>query len=70
MTALPVSQLAPPSHGFAGKRRLGKFGAHIATFFEIIGAAIRVSQAVESRRDADTADLRSLGIDRPLPKLW
>ena len=68
MTALPVSHPAPRPYGFARKVRL--VAGHIASFFEIIGAAIRVSQAVESRRDADAEDLLTLGIDRPLPKVW
>ena len=69
MVDLPVTHLAPRPADFTATR-LGKFRAHVADFFEILGAAVRVSQAVESRHEPDRDDLLTLGIDRPLPKTW
>ena len=69
MVSLTVAHPAPRRSRFA-ETRFGKFGAHLAGLFEILGAAIRVSQAVESRRDPHRDDLLTLGITKPLPKVW
>lgn len=69
MVSLPVTDLAPRPGDFT-ETRIAAFRRRVADFFEILGAAIRVSQAVESRRDPDRDDLQTLGINRPLPKVW
>ena len=69
MVSLPVTHLAPRP-GDSTETPFGKFRTRVADFFEILGAAVRVSQAVESRRDPDRDDLLTLGINRPLPKTW
>ena len=70
MVSLPVSHLAPRPGEHANTSRVARIAAAIGDFFEILGAAIRVTRAVESRHDPDRDDLRTLGIDRPLPKSW
>ena len=70
MVSLPVSHLTPRPGGHANTSRLARISAAIGEFFGILGAAIRVTRAVESRHDPDRDDLRTLGIDRPLPKSW
>ena len=67
MVSLPVGHIASPPRQSS---RFGKFRDQVADFFEILGAAVRVSQAVESRRDPEPADLLTLGITKPLPKVW
>ena len=67
MVSLPIAHLASPPRPRA---RFGKFGEYVADFFEILGAAVRVSQAVEARRDPERIDLLTLGITKPLPKVW
>ena len=67
MVSLPVTHLASPRRL---RSRFGKFGEHVADFCEILAAAVRVSQAVESRRDPERTDLLTLGITKPLPKVW
>ena len=69
MVTLTATHPAPRRSRFA-ETRFGKFGACMAGLFEILGAAIRVSQAVESRHEPDRDDLLTLGITRPLPKVW
>jgi len=68
MVDLPVSNLsrtpARPSFGIA------KALANVSGFFAQMGAAARVSRAVEARRAPNPADLRILGIDAPLPRNW
>ena len=70
MVSLPVSHFAPRPGEHAKASRVARIAAALADFFEILGAAIRVTRAVESRHDPDRDDLRTLGIDRPLPKFW
>jgi len=69
MVSLPVTHLSARSGDFT-ETRFARLRARVAEFFEILGAAVRVSQAVESRRDPDRDDLLALGINRPLPKIW
>jgi hypothetical protein len=68
MVDLPVSNLSPtparPSF------RIADAIGTISGFFAQIGAAARVSRAVEARRAPNPADLRILGIDAPLPRNW
>ncbi len=66
MVSLPLSRPAPRT----ASGRLVILAGRVAACFEILGAAVRVSQAVESRADADPADLLTLGINRPLPRSW
>lgn len=68
MVSLPVSHRSPRPGAHANTSRVARMAAAIGDFFEILGAAIRVARAVESRHDPDRDDLRTLGIDRPLPK--
>ena len=70
MVYLPVSHLAPRPGERANTSRLARITAAIGAFFEILGAAIRVTRAVESRHNPDREDLRTLGINQPLPKSW
>ena len=70
MVSLPVSHLAPRPGEHANRSRLARMATALGDFFEILGAAIRVTRALESRHDPDRDDLRTLGINQPLPKSW
>ncbi len=48
---------------------LTAFFAECATFFQLVGSAQRVANAVENRRRPDPEDLRLLGITEP-PASW
>ncbi len=50
--------------------RMANVISHVSGFFALMGAAMRVSRAVEARRTPSLADLRALGIDAPLPRTW
>jgi len=68
MVDLPVSNLSstPVRPGF----RIADAVSHLSGFFAQMGAAVRVSRAVEAHRTPNPADLRILGIDAPLPRSW
>ncbi len=51
-----------------GRSLLGGFFAECAIFFDIVGAAIRVSSAVEGHSKPKSRDLRLLGI-KELPSV-
>jgi hypothetical protein len=66
MVFLPVSDA---SSATTRRSRLSAIVSWGADFLAIFGAARRAAAAVEAGRDPDTADLRTLGINRNLPKL-
>jgi hypothetical protein len=67
MVYLPVSHVT--AEGAPRRSRLAAIADRAVALFRTLGAAIRVSQAVESRREADPADLNILGIRGPLPRV-
>jgi hypothetical protein len=67
MVYLPVSQVSV--EGASRRSRFAALADWSAALVRTLGAAIRVSQAVESHRDADPGDLKILGIPGPLPRV-
>ena len=59
--------LQPRTQEFS--EQLKRIGHMAAEFIAIVGAASRVGQAVESRREPALADLRILGIAGRLPSI-
>ena len=69
MVSLPVSHSPAPSGGtLTGRFR--SFRTRLVEFGEVMGAAIRVSRAVEARQPPHPDDLAALGIKGPLPRTW
>jgi hypothetical protein len=62
MTYAPTTELARRPTVFTDV-----FGA-ILSFFTLFGAALRISHAVEARRQPAAADLKILGVNAPLPR--
>lgn len=71
MTYLSPSQFpeAMPDASPTMRLRVSRAAAWGADILTVLGAAVRVAQAVESRRDPTHADLKAIGIDGPLPKV-
>lgn len=68
MVYLPVSHVTLRDGEEARPSRLSAILAWGVDFFGMLGAARRVAAAVESHREPDRVDLRTLGI-RNLPKV-
>jgi len=51
-----------------GRARMSSVIGSMSEFIAIMGAAVRVANAVEAHRAPKTEDLRALGIEQPLPR--
>ena len=69
MATLPVSHVTLAGDREARPSRLSAMAAWGVDFFVILGAARRVASAVETGQAPHKADLRTLGINRDLPRL-
>src|SRR5688500_6749964 len=69
MVFLPVSHVTLRRREDSRLPRLSAIVSWGAEFFGIFGAARRAAAAVEAGHDPDPVDLRTLGINRKLPKV-
>lgn len=69
MATVPVSHF-PVQTGSNQFRVLSRTFKGVVSAFQLFAAAIRVSRAVEARKDPLDADLQTLGVQGKLPKTW
>lgn len=69
MATVPVSHF-PVHAGYNQPGVLSRTLKGVVSTFQLFAAAIRVSRAVEARKDPLDADLQTLGVQGKLPKTW